>query len=1021
MRLPPHYVARPRLTDRCADAHVVVVEAAGGFGKSVLGAALAQSWGAVPITVALERAEVPAPLLVARLRAAVAAAGYTEAASVAIASGEDVVGSVDAMLAALAEETCAIVVDDAHECAPDAAALLERLAARMSPTQRLVVCARALPAGAERLRRAEYLCLDATDLSLDGAETRAVCEQGFGLAPAAGEVASLREATGGWTAATVLAAARVARTGERLDSLAHASLGGAGASDAVGRILAEAVASIGRDMAGPLAQLARLPLLDEALVDHATGVEGLFASALARGLPLTPASSPWWDLPTSVREHLASLAPADHDTLRRAADAYVARDQLRAGLELLCAAGEHDDAAAVLAMAPPSQTERMEVVELTELVDRLPPGSLDAHPAALLHVARSARLATRWDESNALIDRAGALAVATHDDVLGRAVDAERASELVRQLRQSEAQVVSRRVLTAARPDEVMTRARAGQTLGQALCWQLDASGERRDEAAIEEAAASFERCSQLYRDLDMPTAAAGLVPYWAINIEFARGHARRALAMLEGALVDLAGLARRRGHVLCFHGWVAAELGLDDVCRDSLDEALRIAEQLDSDVVRGLAHWKVAILDSYRGDADATLERVREVERHRGTWWDSASGDFLAEAADLLDRVGHVALAREYLERVSAEPKDAGHLVALAAAALEARHGDPERAAALLEAARRTRIDPRESWRVTLLAAFAAYRAGDHARAGALAASAFEQAAALDQPLAPLIKESEVTAELLGLALETGQPAARALEVASLPRRVALLGRFELSSGGQQVRLGAGQETQLLKLVALHRRVHVEVAISRMWPDAGDEAGATASAPCSTGCAPSRATSSSATVTCSRCTQRSPSTSRAWSARAGARWRSPRATPGTPRPSPAEPSRGTEASCSPTTATRSGRLSHGSARGASRSTCWRCARTRRPTAATSTRCAASSSGPSPSTPMTTRSTRGPSRCCSSRDAAPRRSRCSGAPTSPLDEVGLCAHRRPWWTWSTRRGTDGTGPPPRGLASSGGS
>ena len=47
-------------------------------------------------------------------------------------------------------------------------------------------------------------------------------------------------------------------------------------------------------------------------------------------------------------------------------------------------------------------------------------------------------------------------------------------------------------------------------------------------------------------------------------------------------------------------------------------------------------------------------------------------SGDFLAEAADLLDRVGHVALAREYLDRVAAEPKDAAHLVALAAAAIE-------------------------------------------------------------------------------------------------------------------------------------------------------------------------------------------------------------------------------------------------------------------------------------------------------------------------------------------------------------
>ena len=102
MRLPPHYVPRPRIVKQCADASVVVVEAAAGYGKSVLGAELAASWGAVPVPVLLEREAVPAPLLVARLRAAVAATGYTAAAAAAVESGEDAVGAVDAMVATLA-------------------------------------------------------------------------------------------------------------------------------------------------------------------------------------------------------------------------------------------------------------------------------------------------------------------------------------------------------------------------------------------------------------------------------------------------------------------------------------------------------------------------------------------------------------------------------------------------------------------------------------------------------------------------------------------------------------------------------------------------------------------------------------------------------------------------------------------------------------------------------------------------------------------------------------------------------
>jgi hypothetical protein len=87
----------------------------------------------------------------------------------------------------------------------------------------------------------------------------------------------------------------------------------------------------------------------------------------------------------------------------------------------------------------------------------------------------------------------------------------------------------------------------------------------------------------------------------------------------------------------------------------------------------------------------------------HKGTWWGPASGDFLAEAADLLDQVGHTALAWEYLARVKAEPKDAGHRVALAEAALEARHGGPARAEERLAGLAQQRVDRREYWRVTV------------------------------------------------------------------------------------------------------------------------------------------------------------------------------------------------------------------------------------------------------------------------------------------------------------------------------
>jgi DNA-binding SARP family transcriptional activator len=320
-----------------------------------------------------------------------------------------------------------------------------------------------------------------------------------------------------------------------------------------------------------------------------------------------------------------------------------------------------------------------------------------------------------------------------------------------------------------------------------------------------------------------MRSVIPGLVAYWAIFIEFARGHATAAMNRLEDALALVSDLPRRSAYLLCFRAWVASELGQDEICRTSAQEALRVGDQLDSDLFRAHGHWKLAILASYREDAEATLHHIRQVELHKGTWWGPASGDFLADAADLLDRVGHTALAWEYLARVKAEPKDAGHLVAMAEAALEARHGDPTLAEQGLRAPALQRIDPREYWRVSLLSAFAAFRRGEDGTAGALAARSFEEAARLGQPQLPLIRERSITEQLLGLAVETGQPAALALRSSALPISLTLLGRFEVTVAGRAVHLRSGQEAQLLKLVALSGgQLHAEQAIETIWPDGG-------------------------------------------------------------------------------------------------------------------------------------------------------------------------------------------------------
>ena len=268
-RLPPHHIRRPRLTARCQGAGVVVVEAAAGYGKTVLGTELADLWRSVAIEVVLHEGGMPAQLFAARLRTAAAHAGFSEAAATMAEAGEDAMGAVDALLGALAQERCTFIVDDAHHAGRGAGLLIERLAEQLQPDQHLVVLARRLPEGTARLRRADCVQLTAADLALRPEETLQLCRAGFGLDIGPAEVARLERSTGGWTAATTLAAARAQRTGEDVSVLAAASDPDQPFS-AVAAILHEALDTLPPAERQALAQVGRLPLLDAPTVDTAT-------------------------------------------------------------------------------------------------------------------------------------------------------------------------------------------------------------------------------------------------------------------------------------------------------------------------------------------------------------------------------------------------------------------------------------------------------------------------------------------------------------------------------------------------------------------------------------------------------------------------------------------------------------------------------------------------------------------------------------------------------------------------------
>ncbi len=824
-RLPPHHVPRPRLTDRCAGAAVVVVEAAAGYGKTVLGAELVEGWGVVPVEVLLEPGELSAGLLAARLRAAVARAGFTDAREAMSAAGADPAGAVDAMLDALREESCAIMIDDAHHAARDAGQLIERIAARVALPQRLVVLARGLPEGSERLRRAESVLLDGDDLALRADETLALCRSGFGLEVSADEARLLDAATGGWTAAAVLAISRAKRTDTPLRELGGVGGESGQPSMSVGAVLDELLVALGPDR-GLVAQIAPLPLLDKELCAAVSGQPDCFERARALGLPMTPAGNGWWELPGPVRDYLAQLGDPDPLVLGRAARYYRSRDQLVAALQLLLAAGEVEQTARLLAESEARDVERVEVLELLSVIDRVPDAVLDRFPMALLHAVRACHAANLLQRRAGLVQRLDAIVSEDDEPELRRAVDAELATDLVLDgTTPAQAEELAQRILKTAGDREQLTRARALSVIGKAVWWQSDKGG-RRSAERMREAGVYFDRAYEILLGLGQRAAAAALIPYRAVWIEFELGRPLEALRILnEGVTLSLDN-PRRYTSVLLFRAKVLNELGRFEEADADYAEILRIARTLaDSANKIAYVHWERAIQASIRGDTEATLEHVQQAEANRADWWEHGRFDFLADAAESLARTGQM-LAWEYLERAQADPGDAERMIAMAECALLARHGDPALAEERLVAVYDRGIVPREFWRVTLLRAYAALRRGD-ASAGSLAAHAFDEAARLGQPNVPLIKERELTQALLALAVETGSPAAAALEASSLPLAVAVLGRFELTYGGRPVDIRVGQGAQLLKLVvACGGTVHAERAIESLWPETDPAAG---------------------------------------------------------------------------------------------------------------------------------------------------------------------------------------------------
>jgi LuxR family transcriptional regulator, maltose regulon positive regulatory protein len=804
-----------------ASASVSVVVGGGGYGKSALAAEAAEFLDAPVIVTALESAGVSAALLPQRLRSAAARVGLSDlAALMDRAAPAGPAGVLDALLEALAGSGAMIVVDEVQHAEPEALALLVRLAGQLGADQRLLLIGREAPSGIAALRRnSAAVWLGTADLAMTTPEVAALCRQGFGLAVAEAEAERLRAATGGWTAAVVLAASQ-ARSADQ--PLLADSARGASEAQVLAGLVEQMLSGIPEPARSAVAGVAHLPLLRERIVERATGVPGLLAVIGHAGLPLQESADGWFKLIDPVRHLLAARAPAATGVLTAAAAAYAeeGRPDLAAGL--LIGAGRASDAAALLAAMSPPEAERLGLDELSQLAGRLPADVLADQPRILLHIARECEPpAAIHRRAQALNEALAALGQPPSDPELAREVSAEMARDLVRDDDPEGAEALAVAVLAETPPAEERTRARLLDTLGRV-------AARYNDEEHLAIAADRLTMAARSYRNQGLWSWLAYTLAVLGCWVHAHRGAIDQAVAALDESLQVIPDRRQQRAVLLTFRAEILNQAGRYEEAEANLTEAEAIAQVIGDVRVRAYAGWERARGLSQQGDGPGTLAAILAAESFRSDWFDGCGGEFLADAADFLDRVGYRDLALQYLDRAVLQSEHEDFEVERATAAIMARSGDPEEAERrLLALVASPWCEPVERCRVQLLRALAAERRGDPA-VTPLALEALELAARLGHPGLPLIVERQAVTSLLGLVAATGHPLAIGLATMTFPVTVRLLGGFAVTRGGRPVDVPPGRGRQLIKLVAAAGgRLTADAAMEALWPEADPDASA--------------------------------------------------------------------------------------------------------------------------------------------------------------------------------------------------
>ena len=591
-----------------------------GYGKSALAAEAVEFLDVPVIATALESAGVSADLLPHRLRSAAARVGLSDlAALMDQAARAGPAGVLDAMLEALAGSGALFVVDEVQNAEPEALALLTRLAGQLGAGQRLLLVGREAPLGIGSLRRdSGAVWLGTADLAMITPEVAALCRQGFGLAVSEAEAERLRAATGGWTAAVVLAAGQARSAGQPLlaDS-ADSARGGSGALAGAG-----------------LAATRSAPVSNDVTAVAAPPAGGI----------------------GPVQQMLVARAPVTTGVLTGAAAAYAEEGRPDLAVGPLIGAGRASDAAALLAAMTPREAERLGLNELTELAGRLPAAVLDSQPRILLHIARECEPPAAIHRRAEALNRALAvLAEPPSEPELAREVRAEVARDLVRDDDPEAAVALATAVLKQTPATEERTRARLLDTLGRA-------AARYNDDEHLTIAAERLAMAARSYRSQGLWSWLSYTLAILGCWVHAHRGAIDQAVAAVDESLEVIPDRRQQRAVILTFRAEILNLVGRYAEAEANLAEAEASAQVIGDVRVRAYVAWERARGLSQQGDGPGTLAAILTAESFRSDWFDGCGGEFLADAADFLDRVGYRDLAMQYLDRARQQSEHESH-----------------------------------------------------------------------------------------------------------------------------------------------------------------------------------------------------------------------------------------------------------------------------------------------------------------------------------------------------------------------